>query len=98
MHTPGPWEIRPHNDAEIRDARWIFAKSGLVCKDVYGDSLDQSDANARLIAAAPDLLAALQDTVESLDYAAKVLHAPEKSKFRENVANARAAIAKATQT
>jgi hypothetical protein len=34
---------------------------------VYGRTIDNSDANARLIAAAPDLLAALQDLLAHRD-------------------------------
>ena len=52
-------------------------------------------ANARLIAAAPDLLAALQEAVRVLNYAADALDAPEASHFRATIADARAAIAKA---
>lgn len=58
-HTPGPWESRdgqvwgpnPHEDGDI-----------LICDTAPdGDALTEYDAdNARLIAAAPDLLAALE--------------------------------------
>lgn len=56
-HTPGPWEAKPH---PTRQGRWF------VQAHFYGDEIKQSDvcelsndnreANARLIAAAPDLL------------------------------------------
>ena len=53
-------------------------------------------ANARLIAAAPDLLAVLKEAVRVLNYAAYALDAPEASHFRATIADARAAITKAT--
>lgn len=56
---------------------------------------DETGGNARLFAAAPDLLRALQDAVSSIEYAAMTLEAPRKCAMRENIANARAAIAKA---
>jgi len=60
-HTPGPWTIEA--DAEkagrhpLHDNRHVVAQSGTVC-----DLRDQpaQAADARLIAAAPDLLAALK--------------------------------------
>lgn len=54
-HTPGPWRLS-ENNAGIKGSNWIFAgeKSIAVVKlDTFARSL----ANARLIAAAPLLLA-----------------------------------------
>ena len=51
-HTPGPWALAPRAKATIR------AKSGHSVCDVHWVN---RDANARLIAAGPDLLAALKD-------------------------------------
>lgn len=54
QHTPGGWTARPHPNQD----------STYVVYDVFGDVLtydeDEDEANARLIAAAPDLLAACQ--------------------------------------
>lgn len=47
-HTPGPWRINP-GTVEIRGADW---------NDIVADA--GSDADAALIAAAPDLLEALE--------------------------------------
>ena len=68
-HTPGPWT--PHgwgdNDYEIN------AAEGTVCNvPGFDDDTAESDMaehNARLIAAAPELLAALKDAYDALDYA-----------------------------
>ena len=53
-HTPGPWK----HDAP-RD--YILAVDGsLICKIATGENPAEEDANARLIAAAPNLLAELR--------------------------------------
>ena len=69
-HTPGPWSVRPY---PIDDWGWIRdAKGNLVAMARAGQFLDEAaldihrknetdpyEGNARLIAAAPELLAAL---------------------------------------
>lgn len=60
-HTPGPWEVRIDDASMPRVAAGLF-----VIAIVYGTTPSRKgrakdlDANARLIAAAPDLLDALQ--------------------------------------
>ena len=49
-HTPGPWVVG--NVGEV-------VAGGITLADVYGDE-EQADADAYLIAAAPDLLAACE--------------------------------------
>ncbi len=78
-HTPGPWTTDPDGDGAIVDQRgWCMARVNL---DIF-----DCGANARLIAAAPDLLAALEQ-VASLPgfepnepYAQSVLAAIRKAK------------------
>lgn len=57
QHTPGPWRIGVSSAVEGRafDGSWKF-----VAFPVRGGTPDQADTNARLIAAAPELLAALK--------------------------------------
>jgi hypothetical protein len=58
-HTPGPWEIHHYGDNEGD----IHGSNGtLVCMMREGDTAPDQDwsADARLIAAAPELLAALK--------------------------------------
>jgi hypothetical protein len=57
--TPGPWVIR-QNDGYIK------SNDRVVCKlyDVPIHGGDQKQGNAKLIAAAPDLLEALKELVE----------------------------------
>ena len=60
-HTPGPWKIEP--DIYSKD-RWYISgaePSQKFIADVWqGDNKPDGEANARLIAAAPDLLAAME--------------------------------------
>jgi hypothetical protein len=58
-HTPGPWTVEGRN--RTNDGWRLFADSGYgvgVAWDCNGNP--ENEANARLIAAAPDLLAALK--------------------------------------
>lgn len=94
QHTPGPWNYS--GPCEITGRYSIFHNGPLAyCADTTAKPGD-GEANARLIAAAPDLLDVLQEAVKVLDYAAFALDAPEASHFRATIADARAAIAKAT--
>lgn len=54
-HTPGPWKVKTPGAA-------IFAKSGKMIATAR-TGLDNDRENAVLIAAAPDLLAALRQAV-----------------------------------
>ena len=101
-HTPGPWTI--HSEAanaasgspinsEIRGGHHVVVRLGTM-------HADSTKANARLIAAAPDLLAALQaiygKAMPKADYAGgKATHYLVPKAL---VDAARAAIAKAEET
>ena len=71
-HTPGPWKTVARNypiaDTGDYDGCWEVLtgdpKKPIV--QIWGDS-DEDEANARLIAAAPDLLEALKDTLQLLE-------------------------------
>ena len=79
QHTPAPWKIEPHDHANV-----VWSDNGVIC-DVFHanedddmtasvESREESEANARLIAAAPELLAALQ---EARDYLADLLNSKD---------------------
>jgi hypothetical protein len=95
-HTPGPWTWERHNDEDRRyhSSDWRLAP-GILLPDTEsgtpgGDEIDR--ANARLIAAAPDLLEALR--LAEILYREGILGVPDG--FWDKVHNARrAAIAKA---
>jgi hypothetical protein len=57
-HTPGPWRIEHDHDITIYSG-------DVPLVHTMGD--EASEANARLIAATPDLLEALKDIVEDLE-------------------------------
>ena len=63
-HTPGPWAI--DDEAPLYERQGSIIKPGdkdtyqMIAPDVYGWGVDQAQANARLIAKAPEMLALLQ--------------------------------------
>jgi len=79
-HTPGPWTIYDQTDPHHIKIKGQYADiGGAHVADILGE------ANARLIAAAPDLLAALK----------AFMHADGHDDFEDEWPAARAAIAKA---
>lgn len=85
-HTPGPWEIFPSSTGFIISKPNEIAIAGIP--NLFEDH--PAEANARLIAAAPDLIAALERMVRQ--------HGSSFISYSGDhpVAVARAAIAKAT--
>ena len=69
LHTPGPWIARPKNTPNS-DAWWVTAAPlrpghrGFVAECVARESANE--ANARLVAAAPDLLKAAREAAHRL--------------------------------
>lgn len=90
QHTPGPWGISSQSVSTIKQFDFMGETSVLIASAQGHDnsgffpSYDERDANARLIAAAPDLLEALKGVLRVADRATDEFDA------------ARAAIAKAT--
>jgi hypothetical protein len=68
-HTPGPWFVAPRN--EVNSAGHNIAMIADLDWGQYRDAEDNGEAefeaNARLIAAAPDLLEALKAAMAFLD-------------------------------
>jgi hypothetical protein len=71
MHTPGPWKHRNGNTyfdkmGTLMTADLVVAPDHTWLAAVWqNDSVRTQEANARLIAAAPDLLAALMRLVDA---------------------------------
>jgi len=65
-HTPGPWRIGNKKDVEFAGAVVLESRSGNLIADcnIFPTSEEENIANARLIAEAPNLLAALIGLVE----------------------------------
>lgn len=63
QHTPGPWTVKSHeNDTYTIH---VACKSWESWAVAHIEDCTQDEANARLIAAAPDLLAALEDLLKT---------------------------------
>lgn len=103
QHTPGPWAI---DRDPRRGMSWNInivdkARGHAVCFMAHsgGKEPERDEANARLIAAAPELLEALQEMVdgdaEAIDEA-KALGVPFPEEMLKAYRKAIAAIAKAT--
>ena len=88
-HTPGPWQIA---NGEDRRVYLINHGRDAVGETVYTDT--RNPANARLIAAAPDLLAALKGILREHD-ALQMAEGRTGDRW-PSATRARAAIAKAT--
>lgn len=86
-HTPDPWTVHQDGPAKIPT---IESPSGPVAMLYAGES---AAANARLIAAAPDLIAALKHALDRLE--SIPAHRDETGIYRHAAAIARAAINKA---
>lgn len=72
--TPGPWAVCIYSNLrlQVTDAQGIFAADKAspfhntpIVEQVYGTTIAQSDANAALLAAAPELRDALAALVDS---------------------------------
>lgn len=102
-HTPGPWQIVIDDDGNPLSGRpMVAAAPELDCAIVHWDGFVQSywrsargdkeiHANARLIAAAPDLLKALEELADLFDAMVSGEYRPDSYTTQP----ARAAIAKA---
>jgi hypothetical protein len=63
VHTPGPWQAK-HENQYVPTQVW---SDGRQLAEVYGESRDSRKANAALMAAAPELLAALTNAKNALE-------------------------------
>ena len=90
QHTPGPWAYIVPDGYVVRHPQ-IYSDFGPVANATWlgENKLDQLKANARLIAAAPELLEALEEIVSAAD-------GDGWSQLDADLRKARAAIAKAT--
>lgn len=111
QHTPGPWDASSFQEGDLAQAYYVTNNDGRrVCLIAgYGerkrsrspksdDALNAEDvANARLIAAAPDLLEALRDILKmSYPAAGQVMSQQSASDIQRHREMVRDAIAKAT--
>ena len=95
-HTPGPWQLVNHYE-RIGDSEgtWQIWGSQRICfTESQNVGTDQEEANARLIAASPDLLENLKDMVRRFE-GCLITNGTDREFARSATVHARAAIAKA---
>ena len=93
-HTPGPWAYHNTPTPFIHVAAGGLPICQIYTSTAHGQSMGEQFANARLIAAAPELLAALQEVTMVLD---ALLNVRGNEPDQDSISGrARAAIAKAT--
>ncbi len=88
-HTPGPWQVNERFDGHVMTSDGLAVAD--CCLDYSSIDFDEQKINARLIAAAPELLEALKEISEVFDVSWR-----EGSTQRRLGDLARTAIAKAT--
>jgi len=84
-HTPAPWEVNPRATRNVRHGNLTIANCS---SSQDGSREEQEIANAKLIAAAPELLEALEELIKVYERNGQLLS------FDVNIA--RKAIKKAT--
>ena len=92
-HTPGPWYLNPRG--------WVVQSTGDIVTRL--ECSNNKEADARLIAASPELIEALEATEAKLTQAARAFYCAGSAKalreafegWRTTSESARAAIAKA---
>lgn len=90
QHTPGPWKYDPKTGLVAHDEYDEIGFSGVATIHQPYEATPERQANASLIAAAPDLLAALLPLVEASPVGGGMIRFDG-----DELAAARAAIAKA---
>ncbi len=100
-HTPGPWGYWSGYNAYDRIEAQVTAEGGDIVIASYNHLIAEGEANAKLIAAAPELLAALIESRQVIATALKVgapdwFDSDEKVAQHVTVKKIDAAITKAT--
>jgi len=91
QHTPGPWDVEPKGSRHFVDGADGLTVAYLDRAGVRERA--EIEANALLIASAPDLLEALERISTAYD---ETLHHPIAAPLLQAIYGARAAIARAT--
>ena len=95
-HTPGPWQIYPGGKGE----QFVFGDCSsshpYLCGQAFGLTADQCAANARLIAAAPELLAALESVMQWTEGDLESPASLDCETIQERITFIKSAIARAT--
>jgi len=69
-HTPGPWKVRQSYDNGEPSCLTVYSGADGICDIYLGEKITEAteiaEANARLIAAAPEMLRVLKETSKLL--------------------------------
>jgi len=94
QHTPGTWRVRNDGPSFV-----IVQEDGLIIAGTYGfgaeDRQGQEEANARLLAKAPELADALETAIELLEDARLVMDRDREENLDEWLPDIKAALAEA---
>ena len=97
-HTPGPWFAEPEEASDHRGIAIVAPGNGWIVATITPDDDRKTDAidwaNARLIAAAPDLLEALVEFIKDTEAVGPDHIAGDWPDLIETYKHAKAAIAK----
>lgn len=90
-HTPGPWTVHMPGSVRACDGSHdtVDGCRTIVEAEIIGIPRAEAEANARLIAAAPDLLQLVREALDAFENRESVIN------IRDWVTSARAAIARA---
>ncbi|EOZ4779694.1 hypothetical protein ACSQPN_006131 [Pseudomonas aeruginosa] len=95
-YTPGPWDYwSGYNPVDELEAQ-ITTEDGDIVIASYNRQIPEGEANAKLLAAAPELIEALQGMLEVYGGQYNDDCLPKSSSELDLIQQARAAIAKAT--
>ena len=90
QHTPGPWRIGDAGTA-------VFPPKEVFASKPHAIASNLSRANARLIAAAPELLMALERAARECEEYSDIAKPPVRARVQRVAREARAVIAKAKE-
>ena len=96
-HTPGPWKITGRETLDRYGYQRVTIRGGIPDAIDTIVTVGNNEANARLIAAAPDMLAALglaYGELVTMGYAVDTQHQPQ---YQSTLRDIESIIAKATQ-
>ena len=83
--TPGPWEIQDAGPGTIRGLRFrVVTKDSIIARTT--DGWKEARANARLIAAAPEMYEVLQELADSMELAKNYGYEKEHAMIQELLA------------
>ena len=96
-HTPGPWHVKGGTPLVGIDRPYdIIAKASLIAQTLIAPERSAAAANAALMAAAPEMLAALIDLMAIIDSPQISIYGVVDQQWTVTKREARAAISRTT--